>query len=251
MTKQLIFDAWAPPGAIWSRWTKPVLFSQLDSVASEATLAASPPSDVTWAADAARSTAIVVDLLGPQAVALGLSLAAIGYRPVPLYNACPQPEGDTALVDVRPIMIALASAAAALHDFELPIDAPPAFLLDADRNSTKIAPTPGLFDNRSVSLPTDFPSANFLRSRGILRAVLVQPSQAAPQADLSHTLLRWQQAGLTMLAKALDEPDPPRPITINRPSGFRLLWYNLLAKLGLKSSPLGGFGGHLPMPSSG
>ena len=56
----------------------------------------------------------------------------------------------------------------------------------------------------------------------------------------------------SLLAAAIDEPDdPPRPITIKRPRAYRLLWYNLLAKLGFHGNPLGGFGGFLPMPATG
>ncbi len=278
MTKQSIFDAWAPPSAVWSRWAKPVLFSQMDSIARDENIAPGLPVDVSWAVDSDRATAMVVDLPGAQGVTMALSLAAIGYRPVPLYNACAAPAGDTALVAVRPIMIALASAALSLQSFGLPDEAPPAFLLDAKRNPAAVAPPPEivddkstslpsflmvaegdtamiivsmLFDNRSISLPTDFPSANLLLSRGIRRIVVIQPRHTEPQADLSHSLLRWQQAGLTILAAAIDEPDPPRPITIKRPRAYRLLWYNLLAKMGLYSNPLGGFGGFLPMPSTG
>lgn len=279
MTKQSIFDAWAPPSAVWSRWAKPVLFSQMDLIARDENVAPELPVDVSWAFDSGRATAMVVDLPGAQGVTMALSLAAIGYRPVPLYNACPAPAGATARVDVRPIMIALASAARSLEGLGLPDDAPPAFLLDARRNPGAAAPPPemvdiessgsppfltgakgatalvassaGMFDNRSISLPTDFPSANFLQSRGIRRIVLIQTRHAEPEADLSHSLRRWQQAGLTIFAVALDEPGPPRPITIKRPRAYRLLWYNLLAKLGLRANPLGGFGGFLPMASSG
>ena len=123
--------------------------------------------------------------------------------------------------------------------------------MDAKGDTAVVAPSPGVFDNRSISLPTDFPSANLLLSRGIRRIVLIQSRHSEPQADLSHSLLRWQQAGLTILAAAIDEPDPPRPITIKRPRAYRLLWYHLLAKLGLRSNPLGGIGGFLPMPSTG
>jgi hypothetical protein len=279
MTKQAIFDAWAPPSAIWSQWVKPVLFSQIVSMARDHVVAPELPVDVRWAVDSDHATAIVVDLPGAQAINLGLSLATIGYRPVPLYNACPAPAGASALVDVRPIMIALASAASSLGSLGLADAAPPAFLLDGNRNPAAVGEppvmvdvksaglpptypdaeggtagvslTPRKFDNRSISLPTDFPSATFLRSRGIQRIVLIQPPHTEPQADLSHTLLRWQQAGLTILVVAPHEPGPPRPITIKRPRRYRWLWYNLLAKLGLRSSPLGGFGGFLPMPSSG
>src|SRR5579872_4155178 len=247
MTKDFIFDAWAPPSAIWSRWAKPVLFSQMDSIAPD-TIAVPSTIDVSWAVDPNRATAVIVDLPGVQGVPLALSLAAIGYRPVPLYNACPAPQGDVALVNVRPIMIALASGASSLRALDLAAEAPPAFLLDSQRNVPLVTAAPGMFDNRSISLPTDFPSADFLGSRRIHRVVLVQPGRTEPQADLSHTLRRWQEAGLSLLEIATDQPDVPRPITVNRPSSFRLLWYNLLAKAGFKANPLGGFGGRLPMP---
>src|SRR6516225_10807105 len=120
MTKHSIFDAWAPPSAVWSRWAKPVLFSRLDLIARDENVAPALPVDVSWAIDSDRATAIVVDLPGSQGVTMALSLAAIGYRPVPLYNACPAPAGDAALVFVRPIMTALASAASSLQSFGLP-----------------------------------------------------------------------------------------------------------------------------------
>ena len=63
---------------------------------------------------------------------------------------------------------------------------------------------PPAFDNRSVSLPTDFPSANLLLSYGVRRVVLVQATDGQPQADLAHTLLRWQQAGIDMMRSAVD-----------------------------------------------
>jgi hypothetical protein len=103
----------------------------------------------------------------------------------------------------------------------------------------------------SISLPTDFPSANLLRSRGITRVVVVQPKSILPDPDLCHTLRRWQDAGLPILLKSLEEAGAPVPVIVNRPLGFRLLWHNFLATIGLKRSPFGGFGGRLPVPSAG
>ncbi|HEX3448175.1 MAG TPA: hypothetical protein VHS97_07960, partial [Isosphaeraceae bacterium] len=154
MTKQSIFDAWAPPSAIWSRWAKPVLFSQMDSVARDENLVPVLPVDVSWAVDSDRATALVVDLPGAQGVTMAMALAAMGYRPVPLYNACPAPAGDTALVVVRPIMIALASAASSLQSLGLPDEATPAFLLDAMRNPSAMTPPPDIVDDRFTSLPS-------------------------------------------------------------------------------------------------
>ena len=51
-------------------------------------------------------------------------------------------------------------------------------------------------------------------------------------------------------AVALTDPSRPTPITVRRPFLYRQLWQRMLATFGLKRSPLGGFGGVLPIPSS-
>src|SRR4029079_19302455 len=137
--------------------------------------------------------------------------------PVPLFNAVPGPRerptntlGEVlsvprSLVDVQSIVDVIHEASPRMLEAiqRLPAGAPPAFLLDADRRLGN-APRPGDFDNRSVSLPTDFPSATFLQTRGVSRVLLVtgrDPLAAVlqgdqPPADLAHTLLRWQSAGI-------------------------------------------------------
>lgn len=249
MTKEEMFDIWAPPSSRWSLWAKAVLFSQMEGVAA---VPAPAGVDAAWVAGFRVGHAIVADLPAEQGVAFGLAAAAAGFRPVPLYNACPAPPSVAALVEVRPILAALAAGAETLRALHLPDDAPPVFLLDSQRNNPVAPPLPGAFDNRSISLPTDFPSAEFLRFHGIQGALLVQQESREPRADLAHTLLRWQEAGVAIHAVALNEP-PPRPtlIAVRRPSHFRTLFYNALAKLGFVAHPLGGFGGKLPMPSSG
>jgi hypothetical protein len=124
-------------------------------------------------------------------------------------------------------------------------------LLDAQRRIGTDIPRPGAFDNRSVSLPTDFPSGLFLQSHGIQNVVLVVREKSAPQADLAHTLSAWQEAGLSIRTRTVDGVGPPEPLRVARPSNFRVLWYRLLATMGLRRNPLGGFGGTIPMPSSG
>src|SRR5947209_18025924 len=83
MTREELFDAWAPAGASWSDWAKPVLFAHwprpLPAVADV------PPPDLSWVPPAADRVALVVDLPGAASVHLGLALAAAGYRPVPLF----------------------------------------------------------------------------------------------------------------------------------------------------------------------
>lgn len=293
MNKADLFHIWAPREAVWSPWVKPVLFAHLTprllgGYGYDPPRDPTTAPDVTWAPRADGTTAIVVDLPGPAGAWVGVTLAEAGYRPLPLYNACPGPEGTLAvvppwpvagrtsstpapptldyfgspslltppaspvsLVDVGPILTALVQATARLVRLDLPPAAPPAFLLDADRRTGRGPLRPGRFDNRSVSLPTDFPSANVLLNRGVRRVALVQQSGKSPQEDLAHTLCRWQEAGVRIEVKALDAPGLPVPCTVARPSLFRAVWQRLLAMAGLRRNPLGGFGGTLPLPSSG
>jgi hypothetical protein len=260
MTSDEVYRAWAPQEGSWSNWVKPVLFAHTDDPNAASVQLTPPTVDVSWALVADGSTSVVVDLPSDAGVWVGLALAAKGYAPVPLYNALPSPPNpdvvydpmtDTsAVVTVWPIVRSLVQAALALERLQLSFDAPPAFLLDANRAYGKVELSPGQFDNRSISLPTDFPSANLLVSRGIRQIVLVQESQSKPQPDLAHTLLRWQMAGIRILAKSLADTDPPRSIEVERPSSFQRLWYRFLATLGLTRSPFGGFGGRLPMAGS-
>jgi hypothetical protein len=283
MSSEDAFATWAPAAGPWSPWVKPLLFAHEREWEAQGDPELIEVGEPTWLeqSDASGgyrertrksgdlSTAVVVDLPGPLGVAWGMAFARKGWRPVPLYNAIPggTPGGvpmvsssaqfgavpvlrDTsALVDVQPIVSALRRATRALADLPLSPERPPVFLLDANRRDG--VATPGRFDNLSISLPTDFPSAVFLRSRGIERVVLLQRLGLEPQEDLAHTLLSWQQGGVAILVKELERDGEPQAVEVKPPSRFRSLWYRALATMGLKRAPLGGFGGTIPIPSAG
>jgi hypothetical protein len=252
MTPQYVFDVWSPPGGLWSPWVKPVLFAHVKPLAYYGEVTLSPVPEVPWLVGGDAGLALVIDLPGELGVSVAMHAARRGFRPVPLYNAVPGPLGSAvALCDVAPIVAALSIVTPDLDGLNLPYAAPPAFLLDAARRrGTGASPHPGMFDNRSVCLPTDFPSANVLIAQGIRRVVLVQMDLLDPQEDLSHALLRWQEAGIAIEAAALIDPARPVPITVRKPPLYRQLWQRMLATVGLRRSPLGGFGGVLPIPSS-
>lgn len=252
MTKEDIFQAWAPSSVVWCNWTKPMLFAQADLAARWSSESGVGDFDTRRITPADGMGAIIVDLPGAQSVAAGLALATKGYRPVPLYSGIAAPGAtDFEIVDVRSIVAALVAGADAMAQMQLSGDAPPAFLLDANRRYGRGEILPGQFDNRSISLPTDFPSANFLLSRGIKHVTIVQPNRLQPQEDLAHTLRRWQEAGMVIFVQSLDDAENARECNVARPSGFRRIWHRFLATLGLKRNPFGGFGGRLPMPSAG
>jgi hypothetical protein len=179
---------------------------------------------------------------------MGLALADAGYRPVPLYNSAP---GPAPVLDMTAVAAEIVGGTQRLQEAKLPPDAPPAFLLDSRRRFGDSAPKPGKFDNRTISLPTDFPSSNLLLNRGVRRCLLVQESGVQPQPDLAHTLARWQRGGLDVMSKSLANAGAGEPIRVSRPNHFRAAWQRMIALAGLRRSPLGGFGGVLPLPSSG
>jgi len=251
MNRESIYEFWAPSDALWSRWAKPVLFACQSALPPPAGL--DEAVEVSWAPAATENVVLVLDLPGNQGVLMALALAARGYRPVPLYNAVPNPQPQletedgpravVTLVEVRPIMAALWHGAARLQNLSLALEAPPAFLLDANRRGGGPFPIEGCFDNRSVSFTTDFPSANFLFAHNFRRALLVQAGGNQPQPDLAHTLRRWQEAGIAIELKRLDTPGSPIPCNVERPWHFGRFWYRFWTLLGLTRNKLGGFGG--------
>lgn len=265
MNKEEIYCVWAPREGLWSRWVKPVLFAAMNETGEPRSSGVSP--DLSGVPPPDSGVLLVIDLPGSVGVEWGLALAASGYRPVPLYNAVPGPTGhvvpdednppssqplpERSLLDTGPTMVALREGARMLQGLTLAPEAPPAFLLDADRRTGRGAPEPGRFDNRSISFPTDFPSANFLLSRKLTRAIVVQNEPAPPQADLAHTLRRWQDAGIPIYLKALKGEKNIAPIEVQKPSQFGRAWYRFLEIMGFRRNALGGFGGEIPDASSG
>jgi hypothetical protein len=247
MFSEQIFEYWATPGGLWTPWAKPVLFLNLD-----AALLSQPPMDpgaaidTSWAPPAQEKAVVVLDLPGEVSVLVGIALAHKGYRPVPLYNCC---GGRSAVIDVNSITRALVAGGEVLDRLNLPWDAPPVFLLDSRRTAKPANLAPGMFDNRWVTLPQDFPSGNFLASHGVSRAIIIQDQGVQPREDLAHVLLRWQDAGIRIEGAQIGVR--PAPLRVNKPSWFRAMFYTAIATIGLRRSSAGGFGSVIPMPSSG
>jgi hypothetical protein len=235
MNKDEIFATWAPDASLWSPWTKPVLFAHLDAW----NLASELPEisgNLNWCPTIESRVAIVVDLPGAESVLMGVALAERGYRPVPLFNAIPLPGGqpildplsrrNVAAVEVLPILGALRQGAERLVGLPLLSTAPPAFLLDANRQGDGRTMLPDEFDNRSVCFTTDFPSANFLLAHGFQRALLVQGSRLDLHPDLAHVLRRWHDGGIALEIIRLDSPASPGPLEIPKPPWYGAMFRN-------------------------
>ncbi len=248
MTKEEILRIWAPASSIWSPWVKPVLFSFMDGVF--------PPGqprtsaiDLHWL-PADQRTALILNLPREDSVLWSIELARRGYRPVPLYNALPFPldtkmsprSRPVSTVIVEPILAALREQAAALQDIPLRKNAPPAFLLDADRDIAGTDPVPGVFENRSVCFSTDFPSAEFMIANDITHAILVE-GEPEITGDLHDALFMWQTGGIQLCKKRPYEKGAPVAFTLKQRSSFRKAWDRLRVIFGLRQARLGAFGG--------
>ena len=261
MNKEEIFKAWSPDDSHWSTWTKPVLFAHLDAVLAAPAELPDPPDIIGWCPSPENKVAVVVDLPGAETVRMGLALAERGYRPVALCNAVPLPGGHPILdplsgravmaVDVLAIIVVLRQGAGRLAELPIPTDAPPAFLLDANRQGDGRKMMPDEFDNRSVCFTTDFPSANFLLARGFQRALLVQKTRLAPLPDLAHVLRRWQDGGIGLEMVRVDSLAPPERLQVARPSWYGAMFQRALSALGLRRAADGGFGAWIPESSAG
>jgi hypothetical protein len=246
ISNQECYALWAPEQSIWAQWAKPVVFASVVGLDTDPP-PPSAPINMAGVPEAWGNTAVVVDMPGAESVAAGLALAQRGFQPVPLYNGT---DGPNPVVHMDGLLRALGAGSQVLKTVTIAADAKPAFLLDSNRRDTMGAVTGGYYDNRWVVLPQDFPSANFLRSRGITDVLLVQRGLNAPSQDLSHVLLRWQQGGLRLRSLDLATGGIVDPLTVTEPSLFRKAWYAAVALMGLRRNNVGGFGSMVPEQTS-
>ncbi|MGN6371319.1 MAG: hypothetical protein ACTHN5_23945 [Phycisphaerae bacterium] len=262
MTRDEVFDSWAPRESVWTDWVKPVLFAQMPAAWDKESGGVTVPAE-GYALDAIAAdgrTAVILDLPGETAVGTALQLARRGFRPVPLFNGAADGEysplsggtsGQGATIDMWSVMRALWFGAATLQALPVPPDAAPVFVLDSRRRLGERSPMPGVFDNRWIAFATDFPSARVMREHNMAQTVVVCWKRTMPDADLSQALAGWQEAGIPIFALQVEVDAEPRPITVQKPGRFEGWWYELTAAIGLRRRMLGGFGGTVPMPSSG
>jgi len=269
MTPEEVYRVWAPADSIWSPWVVPVPFAEIVCTNQANEKVGSELETIGAEFRVSQDLAIVIDLPGGDSIRLGMSLALRGFRPVPVIDGSPGPgpflvspqepspdelpsaETNGPAVDMREILRALCLGADFLRTLRLSESAPPAFLLDSMRMAGGRPVHPETFDNRWKVFPQDFPSARLLQERGVTRVLLIQKDRGQPQEDLSYVLLRWQEAGLKLLATDSCGDANAIPIEISPPSRYKALWYRALAILGLRRGKHGGFGAWPPSSTSG
>ncbi len=233
------YKIWAPDDALWTRWAKPVLFTRKPTINNQNL---NIPK-VNWIQNMDSHTMVIVDLPGESGVTESLTLARLGYRPVPLYNGV---DGQTSsvIVKVWDIVAALYKGADELMTYDIRLNAPPVFMLDANR-MTGSGKRPGTFDNRWCVFPQDMPSAAFLLKEGISRIIV---RSDGIQNDLSHILHRYQDAGIDIYLCTGGDIEKK---SIAKPSKYKSLSYRFKVIFGLTRNGTGGFGAMVPQETHG
>jgi hypothetical protein len=244
MNREEALSIWAPEGSPWSHWTKAVLFSFMSDQIPDI----APSGAAAWKVPLLNDAVLLVELAREKGVEVGISLSRSGYRPIPLYNACPYGLDSTeatanafAVIDVMPIMRALERETKTLKAIALPDSAPPAFLLDANRKNAGFSPERGWFDNRSIIRELDLPSADYLKQHGIRQIIVIRTNREV-QTDLQAVLLSWQDAGLAISDQAPDGPWSPVMVVVPRASTLKLFWNKFLLTFGYRLNSSGSFG---------
>ncbi len=247
MTNEQIFDQWCPASSRWSTWAKPVLFTAFLPQNFDAPLGGEwQRLDVSWAPRDASDTAIILDLPGTASLLHALALFPLGYQPVPLFNCCAAENHEVLPTDeIRKYLV---RGALDFQGRELSPGAPPAFILDSNRLQGSHPPHPGLFDNRWMTFPQDFPSGTFLKEAGINQVLLVRDGSGQPQTDLAQVLLRWQEVGVRLLQVDVAHPGEPQLLPVFPPPRYRWFFQRTLALVGFMQNSAGGFGSIVPEP---
>ena len=232
------YKKWAPDGALWTDWAKPVLFAQVPKTG----FGRIDIPAVDWISNRDNATAIIVDLPGEAGALEGLALARLGWRPVPLYNGVCGPGAVMPAVPTHEIANVLQGLAGELSRMKIRDDAPPVFLLDSNR--MKGTPRIGDYDNRWSIFPQDMPSAAYLISHGIRRVIV---RSEIIEKDLAHVLLRYEIQGIAIL---LNNGFAQKTIPVPKPSKFKSLFYRACVLAGLRRNSAGGFGEVVPEPGS-
>ena len=189
-----LFKAWAP-SAKWTQWVLPVPFAAIDGDEACCTFARFETPPISYVDSLDRSAAIFVDLPSYDSVEEGLSLARLGWRPIPLHNFTDTQHGAMALVDCRDLKCALTWGAGELAKLSLPGNAPPAFLLDSNRTN-RFCKNASVFDNSWDLFEQDIPSAEYFLGNGISKIII---RGRKVQKDLSAIFYKFRKKGLEIL----------------------------------------------------
>ena len=183
-----IYKIYAPNGAKWIDWVRPVPFVAIDTY-NRKPIANFLDRKAMFLKKYQQDTAIFIDLPGKESIELGIGLAHIGYRPIPVFNGTDEQQGSQATTNTYLIESYLINGSQKLKNIELKNDANPVFLLDSHRTNRYRAKE-SIFDNSWDLYKQDIPSAEYFKQNGITKIIVVGETI---QRDLKKIFLKFQE----------------------------------------------------------
>lgn len=258
---ETLFDVWGPPpGSLWTPYHCVPLFAALQSLRKDhfgptPTTQANEiesgellegavhlkPLGEAWAGERAG---VLLDVPGPQSVALAVRLVAAGYQPICTFDHWPHARGLLKPEIILSQLLRHAGSIAKLRNGLRP-DAPPLWICDSDRLGTRRG-HPDEFDNRYFLDDSILPSAETLAQAGIARLICVVPTALhTPRDDVRAYFRDLKKIGFHHIdGAALNDPALTR---FEFPLGVFDIKFS---QIGYKRSNAGGFGRLIPEPSS-
>lgn len=171
MTGEEIYKIYAPNGAKWVEWVRPVPFIAINTYNRE------PIVDwvdrrVFFLKEYEQDVAIFIDLPGKESIELSIALAFIGYRPIPLFNGTDEPINVQATNNTYWIECCLINGGQKLKNIFLSNNANPAFLLDSLRTNRYRAKD-STYDNSWDLYKQDIPTVEYFINSGIKKIIVV------------------------------------------------------------------------------
>ena len=212
MTGRDIFKIWAPSGAKWVDWARPVPFVFMDNEEFKVyTVCNFLIPKLNYIEDFSKDTAIIVDLSDYESITEGIALSKIGFRLVPIYNGTDEQQGAMSTVDNHAVESGLIWGASELEKIKISDEAPPAFLLDSNRMN-RFKMNDSVFDNSWDIYAQDLPTAEYFIKNGINKIIV---RGEIIQKDLNKILYNFQKAGIKILFT--DGYEKPKMVKIKIP----------------------------------
>ncbi len=186
-----IYKIYAPVGAKWTEWIRPVPFVGINTYNRKPTNNWTNRK-ILFLNEYEPNTAIFIDLPGEESIEYGIALANFGYRPIPIFNGTDEQDGAKATTNTYLIENYLINASEKLKNINLKNDANPAFLLDSSRiNRYRVKES--IFDNSWDIYKQDIPSLQYFKINNINKIIVIGNEI---KRDLRKIFFEFQDAGI-------------------------------------------------------
>jgi len=210
-----IYKIYAPNGAKWTEWVRAVPFIAID-VYNRKMVNSWVDRKVMFLEKYESDLAIFIDLPGNESIELGISLANLGYRPIPLFNGTDGTINSKTIVDTYLIESSLINGSEKLKKIQLSKDANPTFLLDSSRIN-RYREKESIFDNSWDLYAQDIPSSEYFKKNNINKIIVVGNKI---NRDLRKIFFKFQNAGIEFYLT--DGYSPAKKVILKRTIKERL-----------------------------